>query len=511
MADMLTRRRMQELVPVDEKMVSELLNDDLITDLIAPFFSEGPAHEPEQEGNVSHVLPSPGLHKLASKFNRPSTSLSFAKRNASSSLPLSSPFMLPSSISPFSGVSPRSALKLGMDPAATPARSHTPSPQLQRGSIPLGSLSVFSTPSPSSIAETPNPQRYSPMSRFANLSQSQFPQLSSISAHSTPASGSVSHGYNSVRGSPMFVEPAAAQPSSSSCSSLRQMFSEMAAVYEEIFIMPSQTLAKSFFAANAIPLLSFRKQYQQSEQLSVQKSDATPIPQPKPITKRERNYWEDDDDEEERQEVTIDDRRVKDAQGNELPSDQPFVTDFRSLTDDDTKEIDDIPTQIITAFFTDTFEEEGRYPLNSIAGLHYTAFHSTGPIPSAVQDVGLDDSFSLSNPNKRLVWVIRKSYRFHARQQRQDFLLHEKRTDECDEEYSIGAIYLPHDDADVMHLSFYDKETLAVLSCSASSTLSDSLDPTLEPPGESHIHGVQQELENFSPSWFTLKSKRFWN
>ncbi len=341
---MLTRRRMKELAPIDEKAVSDFLNDNLGKDLIAPFFKEAATDDdanPEGQAAAtatatpaaenSMLLPSPGGVGAMSQL---SATPSFARRIASHS---SSPFMLSSSISPFTNVSPRSAAfqlpgqgvgaAADVGVASTPARPSQnafSSSQLHpRGVNPvtaLGSLSAFSTPSPasgsaassSSFAGTPSTgglPRFSPSSIAASVARM---QLSSISALSTPSSASRG-GYSSRGPTPSFVVGLSVQasinahgtPGSSlggSAPSLKQMFSDMAAIYEETFIMPSQTLAKSFTIDSAIPLLAIKMKETPAAAAAkpAPSSAATAPPEPpKPKKeKRERNYWEEDDDDE---------------------------------------------------------------------------------------------------------------------------------------------------------------------------------------------------------------------
>lgn len=542
---MLTRRRMKELVPIDEKAVSDFLNDNLGKDLIAPFFKEAATDDdanPEGQAAAtatatptadnSMLLPSPGgvgamsqsdgLNRL-SGFG--SATPSFARRIASHSS--SSPFMLSSSISPFTNVSPRSAAfqlpGVGAAPdvgvASTPARpsqnSFSSSQLHPRGVNPvtaLGSLSAFSTPSPasgsaassSSFAGTPSTgglPRFSPSSIAASVARM---QLSSISALSTPSSASRG-GYSSRGSTPSFVVGLSGQasinanahgtPGSSlggSAPSLKQMFSDMAAIYEETFIMPSQTLAKSFTIDNAIPLLAIKMKETAAAAAakSAPSSAATAPPEPpKPKKeKRERNYWEEDDEDEAEAEETA----AADAGFNHQ---QPAELDDEGGGEGG----EEIPDQVLTAFFTETVAKEGSRNDSGVC-LHLTAFHSSAPMPASLQDAlgggdasfsFLDDTSAAPSEPKRCVWLLRKRYHFNPRQHRRRQGLEELATvydaaanaTTVDEDYSVGALRLPRDNAEVMHLSFYNKDTLAVLSCATTFSVDHSIDPLVEPEG----------------------------
>jgi hypothetical protein len=103
----------------------------------------------------------------------------------------------------------------------------------------------------------------------------------------------------------------------------------------------------------------------------------------------------------------------------------------------------------------------------------------------------LDDTSAAPSEPKRCVWLLRKRYHFNPRQHRRRQGLEELATvydaaanaTTVDEDYSVGALRLPRDNAEVMHLSFYNKDTLAVLSCATTFSVDHSIDPLVEPEG----------------------------
>ncbi len=147
---------------------------------------------------------------------------------------------------------------------------------------------------------------------------------------------------------------------------------------------------------------------------------------------------------------------------------------------------------MLTAFFTETVAKEGSRNDSGVC-LHLTAFHSSAPMPASLQDAlgggdasfsFLDDTSAAPSEPKRCVWLLRKRYHFHPRQHRRRQDLEEvANATTVDEDYSVGALRLPRDNAEVMHLSFYNKDTLAVLSCATTFSVDHSIDPLVEPEG----------------------------
>ncbi len=346
---MLTGRKKKELKPVNEKEVAEFLNTYLGKDTITPFLIETPIQiqqstatpRPREKVNISLATPTPAtgssfIHKQPTSSVTPSPFLR-----------VQSPFMLPSSLSPFAALSSRALVN--QQTLQTPV-----------------SISLSTPVATPTLRQNINPTSLPTAYRFYSVDAS---------------------------------------------TSLKQLFNELTVQYEETFIRPSQAIAKSFKSRFTFPLLPL---------------------QPVGAASMEHDYPEDFED---AQELNFGAEQVDNEE-------RFFLTSFFDEVLRDGK--DSCPPQQTRALKTNFVQYTALYSPDYLATLP--------PAP---------DSSFLSETKRQCIWILRKTSPCSKLQNAkkapgEEAVAHE-------EKWSIGCVCLPWENYDLLEMSFYNKDNLALL------------------------------------------------
>lgn len=250
--------------------------------------------------------------------------------------------------------------------------------------------------------------------------------------------------------------------------------------------MPSQTLARSFSVDKAIPLLEVRRK---KPPPSTSKPPSTAVfiePEPHvPATRKERNYWEDDEEEEEKQ------AREESPHHLETPTSHTDSATEEGL--DERDEAEDTPAEqvVLTSFFTTIVTQE--HSSFSAVSLHLTAFYSSMPFPGESSQLDVPSASEGTCPSNQLIWLLRKRCPSPGLR---NFRQLPSQKEPQQEEYSVGALWLQREALDILGLSFYDKNTLAVLYTTTTTTTTQA--------DSSTVDGVEQPYESNITSFLSV-------